>query len=148
MESTRLLCPWASPGKNTGTGCHFLLQGIFLTQGSNLDLWHCRQSLYQLSHQGSQNHIPPSLGGLESPTFCLTAECTNRLHRSSHQDVCVQVCGGVCVCLAAESFPQNPVFFSPDWQTGGDCDHLASLSAPGLPTPESPPCSQLDISGT
>ena len=33
--STRLLCPWDSPGKNTGVGCHFLLQGIFLTQGSN-----------------------------------------------------------------------------------------------------------------
>ena len=32
---TRLLCPWNSPGKNTGVGCHFLLQGIFLTQGSN-----------------------------------------------------------------------------------------------------------------
>ena len=32
---TRLRCPWDSPGKNTGVGCHFLLQGIFLTQGSN-----------------------------------------------------------------------------------------------------------------
>ena len=29
----RLLCPWNFPGKNTGEGCHFLLQGIFLTQG-------------------------------------------------------------------------------------------------------------------
>ena len=32
---TRLLCPWDSPGKNTGVGCHALLHGIFLTQGSN-----------------------------------------------------------------------------------------------------------------
>ena len=32
-------------GKNTGVGCHFLLQGIFLTQGSNPGLWHCRQTL-------------------------------------------------------------------------------------------------------
>ena len=31
----RLLCPWDSPGKNIGVGCHFLLQGIFPTQGSN-----------------------------------------------------------------------------------------------------------------
>ena len=30
LQPTRLLCPWASPGKNTGVGCHFLLQGIFL----------------------------------------------------------------------------------------------------------------------
>ena len=35
-----------SPGKNTGVGCHFLLQGIFPTQGSNLHLLHCRQILY------------------------------------------------------------------------------------------------------
>ena len=32
----RLLCPWDSPGKDTGVGCHALLQGIFPTQGSNL----------------------------------------------------------------------------------------------------------------
>ena len=39
------------PGKNTGVSCHFLLQGIFPTQGSNLGLPHCRQTLYHLSHQ-------------------------------------------------------------------------------------------------
>ena len=38
-EPTKLLCPWDSPGKNTGVGCHaLLLQWIFLTQGSNLPL--------------------------------------------------------------------------------------------------------------
>ena len=31
----RPLCPWHFPGKNTGVGCHFLLPGIFPTQGSN-----------------------------------------------------------------------------------------------------------------
>ena len=40
------------PSKNTGVGCYFLLQGIFLTQGSNPGLLHCRQTLYHLSHQG------------------------------------------------------------------------------------------------
>ena len=35
-------------------GCHFLLQGIFPTQGSNLGLLHCRQTLYHLSYQGSK----------------------------------------------------------------------------------------------
>ena len=30
----RMLCPWDSPGKNSGVGCHALFQGIFLTQGS------------------------------------------------------------------------------------------------------------------
>ena len=37
---TRLLCPWNSPGKNTGAGSHSLLQGIFPTQGLNLCLLH------------------------------------------------------------------------------------------------------------
>ena len=46
------LSPWDSPGKNTGMGCHFLLQGIFLTQGLNLGLPHCRRILYCLNHQG------------------------------------------------------------------------------------------------
>ena len=41
-----------SPGKNTGVGCHALLQGIFQTQGSNPGLPHCRWILYHLSHQG------------------------------------------------------------------------------------------------
>ena len=39
-EPTRLLCPWDFPGKNIGVGCRFLLQRIFLTQGSNLCLFH------------------------------------------------------------------------------------------------------------
>ena len=42
-----------SPGKNTGVGCHALLQGISSTQGWNPGLPHGRQILYQLSHQGS-----------------------------------------------------------------------------------------------
>ena len=44
---------WDSPGKNTGVGCHALLQGIFPTQGSNPGLPHCRWILYHLSHRGS-----------------------------------------------------------------------------------------------
>ena len=45
--------PWTSPGYNTGVGSLSLLQGIFPTQGSNPGLPHCRQILYQLSHQES-----------------------------------------------------------------------------------------------
>ena len=48
---TRPFCPWDFPGKNSGVGCHFLLQEIFPTQGLNLGLLHCRQLLYHLSHQ-------------------------------------------------------------------------------------------------
>ena len=35
VACTKLLHPWDFPGKSTGVGCHFLLQGIFPTQGSN-----------------------------------------------------------------------------------------------------------------
>ena len=39
----RLPCQWDSPGKNTGLGCHFLLQGIVPSQQSNSGLLHCRR---------------------------------------------------------------------------------------------------------
>ena len=50
--------PWRfsrqdSLGKNTGVGGHSLLQGIFLTQGSNPGVSHFRRILYRLSHQES-----------------------------------------------------------------------------------------------
>ena len=44
LQPTKLLHPWDSPGKNTGVGCHFLVQGIFPTQRSNPGLPHCRQT--------------------------------------------------------------------------------------------------------
>ena len=77
------------PGNSTGVGCHFLLQRIFLTQGSNPGLWHCRQMLYCLSHQGRPftsllHHAitlftvpPPSLqngGGAESSKLPVMAQ--------------------------------------------------------------------------
>ena len=46
-----------SPGKNTRVGCHSLLEGIFLTQGSNLGLPHCRQILYALSHPDRKSDL-------------------------------------------------------------------------------------------
>ena len=53
LQRARLLCPWDSPGKNTGVDSHSFLQGIFPTQRSSPGLLHCRQILYHLSHQGS-----------------------------------------------------------------------------------------------
>ena len=54
----RLLCPWDSPGKNTGVGCHDLLQGIFLTEG-----W--KECLLHLSHwqADSSPRVPPGKDG-------------------------------------------------------------------------------------
>ena len=53
LYPAQLLCTWDSPDKNTGVGCHFLLQGIFPTQGLNLGLLPCRQIPYGLSYEGS-----------------------------------------------------------------------------------------------
>ena len=51
---SKLLCPWDYPGKSIGVGCHFLLQGIFQAQGSNLRLLHLlywQVESLPLSHQ-------------------------------------------------------------------------------------------------
>ena len=50
----RLLCPWDSPGKSTGMGCPFLLQGVFPTQGLNLPLLNLQN--WQM---GSLPLVPP-----------------------------------------------------------------------------------------
>ena len=59
LQPVSLLCPWSSPGKNTGVSCHFILPGVFLTQGSNPCLLHWQTDSLPLSHQGS-----PKLYGL------------------------------------------------------------------------------------
>ena len=56
LQPTRLLCSWNSPGKNTGVGCHILLQEIFLTQGLNSHLQWQADSL-SLSQQGSPRSV-------------------------------------------------------------------------------------------
>ena len=68
-QPNRLPRPWDSLGKNTGVGCHFLLQGIFPTQRSNLCLLHWRaDSLPQAS--------PPSLLITQSrPSLCDPMDC-------------------------------------------------------------------------
>ena len=57
LQLARLLCPQNSPGKNSGVGCHFLLQGIFLTQGLNphlLCLLHQQADSLPLCNPGSR----------------------------------------------------------------------------------------------
>ena len=57
FETHWLLCPWNFPGKNPRVGCHFILQGIFLTQGLNLcllSLQHLQAGSLPLCYLGSQ----------------------------------------------------------------------------------------------
>ena len=56
VACTKLLHPWDFQGKSTGVGCHFLLQGVFPTQGLNphlLHILHSQAGSLPLSHQGS-----------------------------------------------------------------------------------------------
>ena len=64
LQPTKLLCPWDSPGWNTGVGCHVLLRGIFPTQRSNPCLLHRQASSLPLS-QGS-----PHRSTLTYANFC------------------------------------------------------------------------------
>ena len=73
LQPIRLLCPWNFPGKNTGEGCHFLLQRIFPTQGANphllcLPYWQVDSSrwapprkptrVYKLNQRNKHDSLP------------------------------------------------------------------------------------------
>ena len=76
-----------SPGKNTGVGCHALLQGIFPTQGLNPSLLHCRRILYHLSHQGSWKYkLMQSLGNAFYPKACTPK---NNLHKLIYENISI-----------------------------------------------------------
>ena len=72
LQPSRLLCPWDFPGKNTGVGCHFLLQGIFATQGSSWGILHWQVDSLPLSYQG--NHPPQLFGHTLGPGYRRTAQ--------------------------------------------------------------------------
>ena len=74
-DPTRLLCPWDSPGKNTGVDCHALLLGTFPMQGSNLRL---------LCLQHWPTHSLP-LVPLESP--CTGKEASKSLRRCGEESL-------------------------------------------------------------
>ena len=68
LQSTRLLCLWNFLGKDTIVDCHFLLQGIFPTQGANVCLLHWQVDSLLLSHQGGEgNGTPLQYSCLENP---------------------------------------------------------------------------------
>ena len=74
--------------KNTGVGSLFLLQGIFLTQGLNRGLVHCRQILYRLRHRGSpvrSNYIDRTSDGRAVPV--------DRLFSARHLLPAALLCG-------------------------------------------------------
>ena len=95
----RLLCPWDSPGKNIGVGCHALLQGIFLTQGSKLHLLH-------LLHWHSLPLVScgKPLRGVGSVYYLVCGVGITNLSLSLSPPVCmciyIYMCVCVCVCIS------------------------------------------------
>ena len=112
---TRLLGPWNFPGKNTGVGCHFLLQGIFPAEGSNLSLPRCRQTLYCLSYQ-------------ESPWLFRSPQTVENSERNGIPDH--------LICLlrdlyAGQETTVRTVHGTTDWfQIGKGCEELSHWKSP------------------
>ena len=89
---TRLLCPCDSPGKNTGVGCHALLQGIFLIQWWNLCLLHWQADSLPLSYLGS-----PYNNVKQCKYFCVGTS-----HFIHWECVCLCVSVNVCRVVLSE----------------------------------------------
>ena len=137
LKPARLLCPWGFSGKNTGMGCHALLQGILPTQGSNPGLLHCRCIFNQLSHQGSpfQNTGMGSLS-LFQGTFPTLESNWGLLH-----------CRQILYQLSYQK-PRSPVEISEDQSHNRETGSQASLiQGPGPLRPTQAPsltaCSSL-----
>ena len=72
LYPARYLSPCDFPDKNTGVGCHFLLQGIFLTLRSNLHFLHWQVNSLPLSHMGSTAKAMHECVHAQSLQLCLT----------------------------------------------------------------------------
>ena len=130
LQATRLLCPWGFPGKSTGVGCHCLLQRIFLTQGSNPGLPHCRQTLYHLSHQGN-----PSLLCNVHKSFWMLDRSS--VHFSSVAQLYLTLCDSMnCSTPGLPVHHQLPEFTQTHVHRVSDAIQPSHpLSSPSPPTP-------------
>ena len=110
--SARFLCPWDFPRKYTGVGCHFFLQGIFLTQGLNPGSI-CRKILYQVSYREyllqdkSRNNVKVKLSGPEEVVLCLTFPTHTRYRPQPRLHSCQKLSPAMPLLLRLQlsSFP-------------------------------------------
>ena len=120
LSLARLLCPWDSPGKNTGVSCHFLLQGIFPIKGSNQCL------LCLLNWQASS--LPREPPGKPSETTELSTKvgfCSGhswlqkQTHTQAHQ-LCTRLQSHTCVS-AGSLLCEGPVWLALTGRLGEHC---------------------------
>ena len=114
---TRLLCTWDFPGKNTGVGCHFLLQGIFMTQGLGPNLLHWQVDSWPLSHQENHVYIRSECSALKHVAVLFSFACVHTCslpvslrHHSAILD------GEVCIWWGEEGVGQSGTA-SIQWET-------------------------------
>ena len=105
------------PTKNTGVGCHALLQEIFPTQGPNPSLLHCRRIRYHLSHQGSPSQLlewvvyPFSRGSSQHRNWTGISCIAGGFFTSwATREVlmCIEVCVKVCSKMSNSPLSHNP----------------------------------------
>ena len=101
-EMGRVPSYWDSSGKNTGMGCHALLQGTFWAQGSNPGLLNRKQILYHLSHQGS----PRILEWVPYPFSRGTSQPRNQTRVS-------YIAGEFFTTWATREAPPHPTYLPP-----------------------------------
>ena len=120
-QPARLLCPWDFPGKDTGVCCHFLLQGIFPSQGSHPGLLYCRRILYCLNHQGSPCvSLKRRSLNLNLSLSCVCFEC-------SVAQLCQTLASPwavACQALLSMGFPRQEYCSGLPFPTPGDLPHL------------------------
>ena len=98
LQTASLLCSWDFPYKKTGVDCHFLLQGIFWTQGLNPCLQHWKADLLPLSYLGS----PPS--DLRSPKYQDSQHGVHEPFMKMVQHFCGHLCTACTLILVCGKF--------------------------------------------
>ena len=127
----RLLCPWDSLGKNTGVGCHFLLQGIFHTQGLNLCflcLLHSQVDSLPLAPTGR-----PTFGSEEILSSHTTADTTSLLAIGWVPAApCLVVSNSATPRTVVHQAPLSIRFSRPEYWSGLPFPPPGHLSGPGI----------------
>ena len=117
----RLLHPWNFPGKSTGVGCHFLCQGIFLIQGSNQGLPHCKQMLLPSEAPGKPAGLQSV--GLQRGGHNWVQYCTK------HYTICslIRIKFIFLKIITYESFPNLLIFIYEAYRIGGAHNYIKGI---------------------
>ena len=125
LEPARFLCPWDFSGENTIAGCHFLLQGIFPSQGSNLCLLHWLLLLRRFSRvrlcatpQTAAQQAPPSLG-FSRQEHCSGVPFPSPVHEVKSESEVAQSCPTLATpWTAAHQAPPSMGFSGQEYWSG------------------------------